>query len=131
MKYLSIITAAVGAVVTLGIMSSAASASESASDLLVTLAFYVWAALPFLVLISLALFIFGRRSRAAETAMLFTTILVTVTSVWIYYTSIYDSTSSTSALAFLFVPAYALAATAIIFGVSWLTLCSIMSVSKT
>ena len=127
LKLVGIITSVVGAIITLGIMYSTTSSAESLSDLLVTLGFYAWVLLPFAILIVLTSFIYRKGlSPAARVAILVTSILVVVSSVVLYWGSILNSESSTSALAFVFVPLYALAAIAVVFGLSLLLLRSLM-----
>src|SRR5687768_12189253 len=109
LKNIGIITSVIGAVVTFGIMYSATSAVTDGSDLLITSGFYVWAILPFITLIILTSLIHRKgRSGAARVAILLTSILVVVSSVLIYWASIFNSESSTSALVFVFIPIYAL-----------------------
>jgi hypothetical protein len=130
MKYLTLMIAALGAIGTLGIMLTTASTPDDTFDLMFQLGFFIWAILPFMALITLTLVIFRGRSQAAQTAIFFTTAVITALSVWIYWTSIFASTSSTSALVFIFVPLYSLAAIAIVFGFSWLILRSFIPSSK-
>jgi glucan phosphoethanolaminetransferase (alkaline phosphatase superfamily) len=128
---IGIITSIIGAVITAGIMYSTTSAVGSLSDLLITLGFYVWALLPFVILVVLISLIHRKGySPAARVAILLTSILVVVSSVLIYWGSIFNSESSTSALAFIFIPVYALAAIAVVYGLAWLLLRSFMATSK-
>lgn len=130
LRNVGIITSVVGALITLGIMYSTTSAVGGLSDLLVTLGFYAWATLPFAILIVLTAFIHRKGlSPAARFAILLTSILVVVSSVLMYWGAIFRSESSTSALAFVFVPVYALAAIAAVYGLAWLLLKSFMSTS--
>lgn len=123
LRNVGIIISVIGALITSGIMYSAMSAPGGASDLLVALGFYVWAILPFTALIILTLFIHRKGlSSTARVAILLTSILVVVASVLIYWNSMFNSESSTSALAFVFVPIYALAAIAVVHGGTWLLL---------
>ena len=93
--------------------------------------FYVWVLLPFAILIALTAFIHRKGlSPAARVAILLTSILVVVSSVVVYWGSIFNSDSSTSALAFVFIPLYALAAIAVVFGLSLLLLRSLMPASR-
>lgn len=131
LRNLGIIISVVGALVTLGIMYSTTSAVGGVSDLLVTLGFYAWVLLPFLALIVMTSFIHRKGlSPAARVAILLTSILVVVSSVLMYWASIFNSESSTSALAFVFVPLYALVGIAVVFGLSLLLLKSFMPTSR-
>jgi glucan phosphoethanolaminetransferase (alkaline phosphatase superfamily) len=131
LRNIGIITIVIGAVFTTGIMISTTSAVSSLSDLLITLGFYVWVILPFIILIILTLYIHRKGlSSASRIAILLTSILVVVSSVLIYWASIFNSESSTSALVFIFIPIYALAATAVVYGLAWLLLKSFMPKSK-
>ncbi|HEY6186060.1 MAG TPA: hypothetical protein VIW80_00170 [Pyrinomonadaceae bacterium] len=120
-----------GVLSTFGIMASTTSAIGGPSDLLVTLGFYLWVAVPFIVLIALTIYIHRKGlSTASRVAILITSILVVVSSVLIYWVSIFNSQSSTSALVFVFIPVYALAAIALMYGTAWLLLKSLMPKSK-
>jgi hypothetical protein len=131
LRTIGIVTSILGAVVTLGIMYSTTSAVGGLSDLLITTGFYVWVLLPFITLVVLTSLIHRKGlSSAARVAILLTSILVVVSSVLIYWSSIFDSESSTSALAFFFVPIYALAATAVVYGLAFLLLKSFMPASR-
>ena len=131
LRNIGIITNITGAIITSGIMFSTTSAISSLSDLLITLGFYVWAILPFIVLIILTLYIYRKGlSSASRVAILLTSILVVVSSLFIYWASIFNSESSTSALVFIFIPIYALAAIAVVYGLSWLLLKGLMPKSK-
>jgi len=127
LKSVGIIASILGALITCGIMYSTTSAVSGISELLITLGFYVWAILPFIILVLLTLYIHRKGlSSAARAAVLFTSLLVVVSSVLMYWGSIFNSESSTSALVFIFVPLYALAAIAVVFGLAWLLLRSLM-----
>jgi hypothetical protein len=130
LRTVGIIANIIGALITIGIMYSTTSAVSGVSDLLITLGFYVWALLPFIILIILTSYIHRKGlSPAARVAVLLTSILVLVSSVLMYWGSIFDSESSTSALAFIFIPIYAIAATAVVYGLAWLLLKSFMPTS--
>ena len=130
LRNIGIITSVIGAIVTFGIMYSTTSAASSLSDLLITLGFYVWALLPFITLIILTSFIHRKgRSPAARVAIFLTSILVVASSVLIYWGSVFNSESSTSALVFIFIPIYALAAIAVVYGLALLLLKSFMPAS--
>jgi hypothetical protein len=127
LRNLGIVASLVGALSTLWIMYSTTSAVGDLSDLLFTLGFYAWAILPFIILILLTSYIHRKGlSAAARVAVLLTTILVVVSSVLMYWGSVFNSESSTAALAFVFVPLYALAAIAVVYGLAWLLLKSFM-----
>jgi hypothetical protein len=131
LRNIGIITSAIGAIITFGIMYSATSAVTNSSDLLITTGFYVWVILPFITLIILTLLIHRKsRSGAARAAILLTSILVVVSSVLIYWGSIFNSESSTAALVFVFIPIYSLVAIAVIFGLTLLLLKSFMPTLK-
>jgi drug/metabolite transporter (DMT)-like permease len=131
LRNIALITIMIGALITSGIMISTTSAVSSLSDLLVTLGFYVWVILPFIILIILTTYIHRKaHSSASRLAILLTSILVVVSSVLIYWVSIFNSESSTSALVFIFIPIYALVAIALVHGLSWLLLKGLMPKSK-
>jgi hypothetical protein len=131
LKGIGIITAIAGALATLGIMASTTSAVGSLSDMLVTLGFYVWVLLPFIILIVLTLYIHRKAlSPASRVAILLTSILVVVSSVAVYWTSIFNSASSTSALVFVFMPIYSLVAIGVAYGLTRLLLGLFMTKSK-
>jgi hypothetical protein len=131
LRNVGLITIIIGAVITSGIMISTTSAVSSLSDLLFTLGFYVWVILPFIILIILTSYIHRKGfSSASRVAILLTSIIVVVSSVLIYWVSIFNAESSTSALVFIFIPIYALAAIALVHGLSWLLLKGFMSKSK-
>lgn len=131
LRNIGIVVSVIGAAITLGIMYSTTSAAGGVSDILTTLGFYAWAMLPFIVLVILTLLIHRKGlSPAARVAILLTSILVVASSVIIYWGSIFNSESSTSALVFIFIPVYALAATAVVYGLAWLLLRSFMPASK-
>jgi drug/metabolite transporter (DMT)-like permease len=126
-----LITIIIGAVITSGIMISTTSAVSSLSDLFITLGFYIWVILPFILLVILTIYIHRKaHSSASRVAILLTSILVVVSSVLIYWVSIFNSESSTSALVFIFIPIYALVAIALLQGLSWLLLKGLMPKSQ-
>jgi hypothetical protein len=113
LKHIGIIIILLGALVALGIMVPTTSTDGSLYDLLITLGFYVWVSLPFAALIILTSSIHRKvHSTASRVAIFLTSILVVVSSVLIYWASIVNSESSTSALVFIFIPIYGLVATA-------------------
>jgi hypothetical protein len=130
-KSIGIITAVVGALATLGMMASTTSAVGGLKDLLVTLGFYAWVLLPFVALIALTIYIHRKTlSPASRVAILLTSILVVVTSVPAYWSSIFNSESSTSALVFIFIPLYSLVAIGVGYGLVRLLLGLLMRKSK-
>ena len=78
--------------------------------------FYVWVLLPYIVLL-ISTFRIHRASSsdASHIAIFISSLAVVIFSVLIYYDAVFVSSSSTSALVFLFVPGYALAAIAVIY----------------
>lgn len=131
LKSIGIVTVIAGALATFVIMASTTSAVGSLKDLLVTLGFYVWALLPFAILLALTLYIHrGASSPASRVAILLTSILVAVSSVLIYWNSIFNSESSTSALVFVFIPVYSLVAIGVGYGLARLLLGLLMTKSK-
>lgn len=131
LRNVGIIITIIGALLTFGIMVSTTSSIESLSDLVISLGFYVWVALPFAVLIVLTLYIHRKGlSPASRAAILISSVLVVVSSVLIYWASIFNSESSTSALVFIFIPIYALVAIAVVHGVTWLLLKALMRGAK-
>jgi glucan phosphoethanolaminetransferase (alkaline phosphatase superfamily) len=131
LRNIGLITIIIGAIITCGIMVSTTSAVSSFTDLLLTLGFYLWVILPFIILIILTTYIHRKGfSSASRVAILLTSMLVVVSSVLIYWTSIFSSESSTSALVFIFIPIYALLAIALVQGLSWLLLKGFMPKSK-
>lgn len=131
LRNIGIIISVLGALITLGIMYSTTSAVGGASDLLATAGFYAWATLPFIVLVILTSLIHRKGlSPAARVAILLTSILVVLSSVLIYWSSIFNSESSTSALVFVFIPIYALAAIGVVYGLAWLLLRSFVPASR-
>lgn len=130
-RNVALIIIILGILSTFGIMAATTSAIGGLSDLLITLGFYLWVALPFIVLIALTVYIHRKGlSPASRAAILITSILVVVSSVLIYWVSIFNSQSSTSALVFVFIPIYALVAIALMYGTAWLLLKSLMPKSK-
>ena len=100
---------------------STTSTPANATDALFTVGFYIWVALPFLLLLTLTLSIYRKPySRAAQIAILITSLGVTGASVWAYWTSVTDSKSSTSALVFVFVPLYSIVAGWVLYLLAWL-----------
>ncbi|MGQ0761879.1 MAG: hypothetical protein ACT4OT_07675 [Acidobacteriota bacterium] len=121
-KNTGIIIIVLAALTTVGIMASTTSTIGSFSDVLITLGFYVWVTLPYVVLIALTLYIYRKGSEAARVAILVTSILVAVSSVVLYWSAIFKSESSTSALVFVFIPLYSFVAIAVGQVALWLVL---------
>jgi hypothetical protein len=120
----------IGAMITLYLLVSTTSPIASWSDLLITLGFYAWVMLPFGVLFILTFSTHRKgRSSAARVAAFLTSLLVIILSVALYWDVVFRPESSTSALAFLFVPFYALVAIGITYLFSWLVLRMFMSKS--
>src|SRR5687767_323119 len=131
-RNVGIVTIILGALVTIGIMISTTSPVAGLSDLFVTLGFYVWAVLPFMILLLLTTYIHRKNfSSASRLAILLTSILVVVSSVLLYWASIFKSESSTSALVFIFIPLYSLVGIAVTYGLVRLALQFVMPKSRT
>ena len=131
LKSIGIITVIVGALATLGMMVSTTSAVGGMNDLLITLGFYVWVLVPFIILLVLTAYIHRKPlSPASRFAIFLTSILVVVSSVLAYGASIFNPDSSTSALIFIFVPVYSLVAIGVGFGLSRLLLGLLLTKSK-
>jgi hypothetical protein len=110
---------ALGIVCTLAIMSYTTSWENGVDFTLLIL--YLWVLLPYILLLVLIVIIHRRNaSDASRIAIFIASVAVVILSVLIYYQSVFVSVASTSALVFLVVPLYALAATAIVYSVSWL-----------
>ncbi|MBC8029627.1 MAG: hypothetical protein H7Z16_05910 [Pyrinomonadaceae bacterium] len=132
LRNIGMIINVLGAVVTFGIMGSTTSPIGSLADLLFTLGFYAWVGLPFVVLIVLTFYIHRKGlSPAARVAILLTSILVAASSVLVYWASIFNSESSTSALVFVVIPFYALIAIAVVYLLAWLVLRLFTTKAKT
>jgi glucan phosphoethanolaminetransferase (alkaline phosphatase superfamily) len=131
-RNIAIVANILGALITLGIMVSTTSPVAGISDVLFTLGFYVWAVLPFIILLLLTTYIHRKNlSAASRVAILLTSILIVVSSVFLYWASIFNSESSTSALVFVFIPLYSLVGIAVIYGLAWLVLKFVMPRSTT
>jgi cytochrome c biogenesis factor len=131
LKNIGILTVIVGALVTLGLLASTTSAFGSLKDLIVTVGFYVWVLLPFVILLVLNLYAHRKAlSSASRVAILLTSVLVVVSSVLVYWTSIFNSDSSTSALVFVFIPLLSLVAIGVGYGLARLLLGLLMTRSK-
>jgi hypothetical protein len=119
------------AVATFVIMGSTTSAVGTLADILITLGFYLWVVLPFAVLIALTFYIHRKgRSPASRVAIFLTSIIIAVSSVFVYWASIFKSESSTSALVFIFIPFFALIAIAVVYVLAWLLLRLLMRKTK-
>jgi hypothetical protein len=116
LKYIGIVIILLGTLIALGIMDATATPVSGLSDLLITVGFYLWVILPFAVLILLTTSIHRKGlSTTSRIAIFLTSILVVVSSVLIYWASIINSESSTSALIFIVIPIYALVAIAVVY----------------
>jgi drug/metabolite transporter (DMT)-like permease len=112
-------------------MGSTTSAVGSLADILITLGFYLWVVLPFAVLIALSFYIHRKGlSPASRVAIFLTSIIVAVSSVLLYWASIFKSESSTSALVFIFIPFFTLIAIAVVYLIAWLLLRLLMRMSN-
>ena len=131
LKSIGIVTVIVGALATVGMMASTTAAAGGLDDLLITLGFYFWVLVPFIVLLILTVNIHRKAlSPASRVAILLTSILVVVSSVLVYGASIFNPDSSTSALVFVFVPVYSLVAIGVCYGLARLLLGLLMPKSK-
>ena len=82
---------------------------------------YLWALLPYIVLLVLTIMIDRRNgSDASRIAIFITSVVVVSLSVFSYYHAMFVSVTSTSALVFVVIPLYALAAIAIFYFVCWM-----------
>jgi apolipoprotein N-acyltransferase len=87
--------------------------------------------LPFAVLVALTFYIHRKeRSPASRVAIFLTSIIIAVSSVFVYWASIFKSESSTSALVFIFIPFFALIAIAVVYVLVWLLLRLLMRKTK-
>jgi hypothetical protein len=119
LKNIGIAVVALGVACTLAIMSYTTSWEDGVDFTLIIL--YLWVLLPYFVLLVLTVTIHRRNaSDASRIAIFIASVAVVILSVLSYYHSIFVSVSSTSALVFLVVPLYALAAIAVVYLVSWL-----------
>lgn len=86
-----------------------------------TLAFSIVVLSPYLLLIALSFFLSKITSSQIAIISLFPTSLIyVVTSVVVYYKSIFESTSSTSALVFVVIPVYSAVFIPLVYGLSFL-----------
>lgn len=130
LRNIGVLIVTIGAIVTLYVLVSTTSPMESLSDLLINFVFYAWVLFPFIVLLILTFFIDRTGSSpAARVAAFLTSILVVVSSVALYWDIAFHPESSTSALAFLFIPFYALVAIGITYLLGWWVLRMFMSKS--
>ncbi len=111
--------ALVGFASTLAIMLYTTSGATGVDFTLILL--YLWALLPYIVLLVLTLAIHRKAaSDESRVAIFIATVAVVFLSVLSYYHATFVSVSSTSPLVFVVIPLYALAAIAIFYFVSWL-----------
>ena len=82
---------------------------------------YLWALLPYIVLLVLTVIIHRRNaSDASRIAIFIASVVVVTLSVVSYYHAMFVSVTSTSALVFVVIPLYALAGIAIFYFVCWM-----------
>lgn len=119
LKTIGIVVVLLGLGCTLSIMLSTTS-WESGVDFTLLL-LYLWALLPYIVLLVLTVIIHRRNaSQASRIAIFITSVVVVTLSVVSYYHAMFVSVTSTSALVFVVIPLYALAAIAIFYFVCWM-----------
>ena len=119
LKNVGIAVAVLGAAGTLAIMFYTTS-WESGIDFTLLL-LYFWALLPYIVLLALSVMIHRRNaSDASRIAVFIASVTVVSLSLLSYYHATFVDVSSTSALVFVVIPFYALAATAMIYFVCWM-----------
>ena len=117
LKSIGIAVVILGVICTLAILVYSTSWEEGV-DLTLPI-FYLWILLPYIVLLVSTFRIHrANSSSASRLAIFICSLAVVILSVLIYYEAIFVSLSSTSALVFLLVPGYALAAIAVIYFVS-------------
>jgi hypothetical protein len=114
LKKIGIAVVVLGLLCTLAILTYSTSWEQDVRLVLPLL--YAWVLLPYIVLL-ISTFRIHRASSsdASRTAIFVSSLAVVILSVLVYYDAIFASSSSTSALVFLFVPGYALAAIAVIY----------------
>jgi hypothetical protein len=131
LRTIGIVITVTCAVATFVIMGSTTSAVAGFADILITLGFYLWVVLPFAVLIALTFYIHRKGlSPASRVAIFLTSIIVAVSSLLLYWASIFKSESSTSALVFIFIPFFTLIAIAVVDLIAWLVLRLLMRTSN-
>jgi hypothetical protein len=119
LKNLGIVVVLLGLGCTVAIMLSTTSLENGIDFTLLLL--YLWALLPYIALLVLTVIIYRRDASDASRIAIFIASAVVVTlSLLSYYHAMFVSVSSTSALVFVVIPFYALAATAIIYFVCWM-----------
>jgi len=119
LKNVGIVVVLLGLGCTLSIMLSTTSLEDGIDFTLLLL--YLWALLPYIVLLGLTIMIYRRNgSDASRIAIFITSVVVVTLSVFSYYHAMFVSQTSTSALVFVVIPFYALAAIAIFFFVCWM-----------
>lgn len=119
LKKIGIAMALVGFASTLAIMLYTTSWASGVDFTLVFL--YLWALLPYIVLLVLTLQIHRKAaSDESRIAIFIATVAVVFLSVLSYYHAMFVSVSSTSALVFVVIPLYALTAIGVFYFVSWL-----------
>jgi hypothetical protein len=119
LKAIGIVVVLLGLGCTLSIMLSTTSWENGIDFTLLLL--YFWALMPYIVLLVLTVIIHRRNaSYASRIAIFITSVVVVTLSVVSYYHAMFVSVTSTSALVFVVIPLYALAAIAIFYFVCWM-----------
>jgi hypothetical protein len=119
LKTIGIVVVLLGLGCTLSIMLSTTSWENGIDFALLLL--YLWALLPYIVLVVLTVIIHRRNSSdASRIAIFIASVAVVTLSVLSYYHAMFVSVTSTSALVFVVIPLYALAAIAIFYFVCWM-----------
>jgi hypothetical protein len=119
LKNVGIVVVLLGLGCTVAIMLSTTSLENGIDFTLLLL--YFWALLPYMALLVLTVIIYRRNaSDASRIAIFIASVVVVTLSLLSYYHAMFVSVSSTSALVFVVIPIYALAAIAIIYFVCWM-----------
>jgi len=116
-KYIQLFVLFAGCLAVLAILFHAAGKEVNFG----TLAFSIVVLSPYLLLIALSFFLSKITSSQLAMISLFPTSLIyVIASVIIYYKSIFESTSSTSALVFVVIPVYSAVFIPLVYGLSFL-----------
>jgi hypothetical protein len=119
LKNLGIVVVLFGLGCTLAIMLNTTSWDSGIDFTLLLL--YLWALVPFIALLVLNVIIHQRNaSDASRIAIFIASVVVVTLSVVSYYHAMFVSVTSTSALVFVVIPLYGLAAIAVIYFVCWM-----------
>jgi len=119
LKTIGIVVVLLGFGCTLSIMLSTTSLENGIDFTLLVL--YLWALLPYIVLLVLTVMIHRRNaSDASRIAIFIASVAVVILSVMSYYHAMFVSVTSTSALVFVVIPLYALVGIAIFYFVCWM-----------